>query len=302
MNWFRRTLRKQGYAVLDICPEGLAAVQLSRGQDGRPAVTLFELREAQGLTPDLLQQSAAQWGLKELPLIALLGAGHYQTVLVEAPNVPEEELAAALRWQVKDLIPFAPDEAVVEHLPAPPGGAGRQAMVYVVAAQAAAIRALVEPYHQAGLDLEVIDVHETAQRNLAALLEPEGYAAGLLHCDVAGGLLTFTSGGDMVMSRRIEGRGATGGQLQGRIALEVQRSVDYFERQYHTLPLAKLFLAPMPGSESMLGRLREALSIPVEAVDLEQVLDIGQHDALRDARVQNAVFHLVGAALRTPAA
>jgi MSHA biogenesis protein MshI len=110
-------------------------------------------------------------GSKQSPLIALLDQEAYQTVMVEAPSVPDDEIKSAIRWKVKDLLSFHIDDAVLDHLPVP-GGGGRPASLFVVAAQAAAVRALAQPYHDAGLHLDVIDIRETAQHNLAMRIAP----------------------------------------------------------------------------------------------------------------------------------
>jgi MSHA biogenesis protein MshI len=296
MNWFRRSPKHAANAVLSACGGGLGAVRLEPGAD-RPRLAAFALRDAPVISPDLLHRMAGEHGLRDLPLTCLLAAEDYQTVMVESPQVAEDELRTALRWKVKDLISFHIDDAVLDHL-ALPTLPGRAANTWVVAAKSAAVRALAEEYRQAGLDLRVIDIRETAQRNLTALLAPDDYAVAMLHMDGQDSLLTFNQGGELLLSRRIEGRGAAQEQLLDRVGLETQRSVDYFERQFHTLPLAKLYLAPMPEQGRWRDYLAGQLTIPVEGVDLARFVDLTGHDRLNDPRLQNQVFHLVGAALR----
>lgn len=294
---FKRRSRSASQAVLSPCQGGVAAIRLE-GDPGRPHIAAFA--QADSPTPESLERLAREAGIRNAPLIALLNQEAYQTVLIEAPNVPDDELASALRWKVKDLINFHIDDAVLDHLPVP-GHAGHPASLYVVAAQAAAVRALAQPYQQADLPLTRIDIRETAQRNLAVRLAPADYAAVMLHFDGENGLLTFTFGEDLVLSRRIEGRGAGGDFLFDRVAMEAQRSVDYFERQFSWLPLAKLYLAPMPDSALLVRKLGEYLPIGAEVVDLGRLFDLAGQDQLLDERLQNRVFPLLGAALREAA-
>lgn len=299
MTWFRRNDAARDYAVLTTCPAGIGALRLAktRGQD-KLRVVDFVLQDAPVATPQALEQAAATAGLKKAPLIALLPPQAYQIVLIEAPNVPEDELRGAIRWKVKDLLDFHIDDAVLELLHIPSAGSGRAPSMYVIAAQAPAVRELVAPYQGAKLALEVIDIQETAQRNIAARLEPEGYAVGLLHLGTETGLLTFSYGGELVLARRIEaGPGGTE-SLNERVSLEVQRSVDYFERQFHTLPLSRLFLAPMADDESLYSHLRQNLTVSVERLELGTLFDFSAHRHLDDAQLQNRVFHLLGAAMR----
>lgn len=293
---FKRRAHASSHAVLSPCQGGAAALRLD-GDPGHPRIAAFVMADSPAMTPDLLGRLAREAGIRNAPLTALLDQAAYQTVLIEAPNVPDDELASAIRWKVKDLINFHIDDAVLDHLPVP-GRSGQPPSLYVVAAQAPAVRELALPFHQADLPLAAIDIRETAQRNLGARLAPEDYAVATLHIDGDTGLLTFTFGEDLVLSRRIEGRGAGGDFLFDRLAMEAQRSVDYFERQFSWLPLSRLYLAPMQDSALLQRKLGEYLPIGVEVIDLGRLFDLAGQERLLDERIQNRVFHLLGAALR----
>ncbi|MDP2430615.1 MAG: agglutinin biogenesis protein MshI [Pseudomonadota bacterium] len=293
---FKRRAHPTRNAVLSPCQGGAAALRLE-GDPGHPLVAAFAVADNPALTPDLLERLANEAGIHTTPLTALLDQEAYQTVLIEAPNVPDDELASALRWKVKDLINFHIDDAVLDHLPVS-GRNGQPPSLYVVAAQAPAIRELARPYHQAGLPLATIDIRESAQRNLGVRLAPEDYAVAVLHFDGESGLLTFTFGEELVLSRRIEGRGTGGDFLFDRVAMEAQRSVDYFERQFSWLPLAKLYLAPMPDAALLVRKLAEYLPVGAEVLDLGRLFELHGQEPLLEERMQNRVFHLLGAALR----
>ena len=302
MNWFKPRSRMRSHAVLTPNLGGVAAVRVQ--DDGAQARVLAYVQLGSEATlgrgkvsADALRQAAASADIKTTPLIALLDQESYQTMMVEAPSVPDDEIKSAIRWKVKDLLSFHIDDAVLDHLPIP-GGGGRPASLYVVAAQAAAIRTLVQPYHEADLPLDVIEIRETAQHNLARLVIPPDYAISVLHFDGQDALLTFSFGASLILSRRIEGRGATGEALFDKVAMETQRSVDYFERQYSWFPLAKLYLAPTEDAPALLRRLTEYLPVGVDSFDLARVFDLTGQIALQDVRAQNAAFHLLGASLR----
>lgn len=296
MNWFKPRARTRSFAVLSPYLSGVAAMHVREDGD-RARVLAFAHHENMTLSSDSLSRLASEAGVKNAPLIALLGQDSYQTMMVEAPSVPDDEIKSAIRWKVKDLLNFHVDDAVLDHLPVP-GGSGRLPSLYVVAAQASAIRSLVSPYHDAGLQLDVIDIRETAQHNLAMRIAPADYAVAVLHFDGENALLTFSFGASLIMSRRIEGRGEAGESLLDKVAMETQRSVDYFERQYSWLPLAKLYLAPVMQSQALLRRLSEYLPIGAESLDLSRVFDFTGQPQLQTVPVQNAAFHLLGAALR----
>jgi MSHA biogenesis protein MshI len=153
----------------------------------------------------------------------------------------------------------------------------------------------------------VIDVPEMAQRNISALLEPEGRGLALLSFDAHGGLLTVTFAGELYLSRRIEVPLA---QLQQadieqknvsyeKITLELQRSLDHFDRQYHFITLSKLVLAPLGDASADLQQyLATNLYLPIETLNLATVLDLSKMPQLNLAESQQRFFLTLGAALR----
>ncbi len=296
MAWFRSAKSHHAYAVLAPLATGAAALRLENGAD-RPRLAALRIDAEAPATPEGWRRLAQAAGGERARYITLLDPAMYQTVLVEAPNAPEDELRGAIRWKVKDMINFHPDDAVLEYLPVP-GGGGRPDSLFVVAAQAPAIRELAGRFQAAGLPLEVIDVRETAQHHVANRLAPEDYAVALLHFDGQNALLTFSHAGNLAFARRLDGRGANGDFLLERLAMEAQRSVDYFERQFSWMPLSKLFLAPSEAAEPLTKRLITYLPVGVEEIDLHALFDLSAVPEMAEKITQNAVFHLLGAALR----
>ncbi|MBI5331602.1 MAG: hypothetical protein HZB71_13455 [Betaproteobacteria bacterium] len=296
MAWLRSGKSQLGYAVLTPLANGAAALRLEGGGE-RPRVALARFETETPANAEAWRRLAQAAGLERARLITLLDPAFYQTVIIEAPNVPEDELRGAIRWKVKDMINFHTDDTVLEYLPVP-GGAGRPDSLFVIAAQASAVRELAAPFQAADLPLAVIDIRETAQHHLARLLAPEDYAVSMMHFDGQNALLTFSHGDHLVFARRIEGRGASGEFLLERLAMETQRSVDYFERQFSWLPLSKLFLAPTEVGEPLAVRLRGYLPVGVELVDLDALFDLSAAPELASIGSRTTVFHLLGAALR----
>jgi MSHA biogenesis protein MshI len=240
----------------------------------------------------------------------LLNHGQYQILQTEAPAVPREEMADALRWRVKDMVDFPVEQAGIDVLPIPADGApGRAAQVYVVAASHAVLMPTVRLFQDAGIPLAAIDIPELAQRNIAALFETERRGLAMLAFDDLGGRLTFTYGGELYVTRHIEATAtelaraadATGG-LYERALLDVQRSMDNFDRNYNAITLSKLLVAPIPGAAGFIDYLKANLYQPVEPLDLTAGLDIGQVPAMAAPARQAQALLAMGAALRQESA
>jgi MSHA biogenesis protein MshI len=230
-------------------------------------------------------------------------------------------LKNAVRWRIKDMIDFPVDEATVDAVTVPTTEAavGRTAQLIAVAARNQVIAGVIKPFNDADIPLEIIDVPEFAQRNVARCLEPEGRGVALLSLDDRGGLLTFTSGGELYQHRRIdvtlaslrgaapaEGEGAEVKlELEGpyeRLVIELQRSLDHFDRQFPRVAVAKLVLSPVPGSDKLRSYLGNRLDIPVELLYLSEMMDFPDIVELHEPARQAQCLHSIGAALRLESA
>jgi len=240
----------------------------------------------------------------------LLAAGDYQISAVEAPNVPEAELKAAMRWRMKDVIDYPVEQSVFDllQIPSAEGAAARARWIYVVAARSELVKTYAERFDEAKVPLSVIDIPETAQRNVAALYEREARGVGLLYFDDAGGLLTVTSGGELYLARRFD---FTMNQIRrddddyredlyNRILLELQRTLDNFERQHSQIVLSRLMLGPEPEPTPLAAHLQSNLGVKVAQVALDDVLEFS--GGVPDAQIKWRYFHLIGCSIRSEGA
>ena len=235
---------------------------------------------------------------------ALLSHGQYQLIQTDAVAGSPDEAREVARWKLKDQVEFPVDNAAVDLLPIPPDG--RVAQVFVALAPESTIAPLVQAFQAARVPLAAIDVPEISQRNLAALFEEAERGLATLIVDEDEGLLTFTLNGELLVVRHVE---ITAQQLMTadadrrsmlfeRIALDVQRSLDNFDRSNSAIPLANLLVAPIPGVDGLLAHLRANLTVPVVPLELAAVLDLGAVPALLDPLRQFQCLRAIGAALR----
>ncbi|MFA6062051.1 MAG: pilus assembly protein PilM [Gallionella sp.] len=259
---------------------------------------------------DELERLKREGNLAKQVCTTLLTQGDYQMLMVEAPNVPENEMKTAIRWKIKDSINCRIDEAAIDvlQIPANKNRSERVQSLYAIVAANDIIQKRMAMFEAAKLDLRVIDIPELAQRNIAALFEQTDRALVLLSFDESGGLLTFTSAGELYLSRRIE---INTGQLtdadadlraqyRDRVELELQRSLDYFDRQFNHLSISRILLSA-PDESRLLEFLSSSVGVAVVKLDLSQVMDISATPALADAEYAALLLPALGAALRQEA-
>ena len=142
-------------------------------------------------------------------------------------------------------------------------------------------------------------------------------AGGVFHCHrnicraiiqrrIGEANFVFTRGGELYLARRIEvslaqlieADAGRRNQYFERIALELQRSLDHFDRQYHYVTVAKLLLAPMPQEIGLQQYLAANIYVPVESIDLGAVMAFPGVPELKHPARQAQCLFTIGAALR----
>lgn len=311
MHFFRKAKTKDGWLAVALQREGVAAVCIKPGREAKPFVRFARFLPGQ-LDAAVLEKAGREGHANLFRCVSLLGGGEYQIVSVEAPNVPREEMRTAIQWRLKDILDFPAAEATVDVLEIRVEEAAQaraQQSVFAVAARNSVIQSRQKLFRDAKIALQVIDIPEMAQRNISAMLEPEGRGVAMLSFGDDGSLLTVSYRGELYLSRRFDlaleqlldqdyDRKHAGFD---RITLELQRSLDHFERQFSFISVSKLVLAPS-AVEGLEEYLSSNLYMPVESLDLASLFDLERAPELADKAAQQRFFLVLGAALRTEGA
>ncbi len=294
---FRRARKAAGLCGIGVHASGLSYVSVARHPRGSARVEAAEFRSFDGVEPErVLARLVLDHDLKHRPCTTLLQEGAYRLLQTEAPEVKSEELRAALRWRIKDLIDFHVNDATLDVFDVPVRMPGRPALVYVVVGRNEAIRARVDLMHNAGAALDIIDIPELAQRNLAQLLAQDREGVALLTLTEDGGLITITRNGELYLSRTIPDTASALADARGfeRLLLELQRSLDYFESSFRQSPVTHVVVAPASTQTGPLVAFLQA-----NLVQRVTPWEPGRHGDMEGAaEVPDACLLTLGAALR----
>ncbi len=306
MRWLRGKRREPGWLAVSLRPDSLSFAH-ARASGERAALTRCGAQPLEGEYHGA-ERVGRELELDRFQCVTLLAPGEYQLLLVDAPNVPPAELKTAIRWRIKDMIDFHADDATVDVLDIPPdpAAANRQHSMYAVVAKNEVIQERIGRFDAARIPLSVIDIPETAQRNLASPFEPEGRGVALLYVSRDHALLTINFGKELYLARRIDTgldqilAAPPGGRDEpfNRIVLELQRTLDHFDRQFRFVSVAKLLLGPEPEDTGLEAFLASNLDLPVERIRLGEAFAFSPGAALGPAD-EWRLFHLLGATLRT---
>ena len=309
MAWFAKKKRSPGWMAISTDPDAIRLAHIERPTLGKPRVGQWGIVKLDDKDGAQLQRAAQEYKLARYRCATLLHPAEYQLLMVDAPNVPREELKAAIRWRVKDLLEYHIDDATMDVLDIPidQDAPGNSHYMYAVAARNEIVQTQIAQFERARIGLQVIDIPETAQRNIAQLYETAHRGIGMLTFDHAGGLFTLSFEGELYLARRLD---LSWAQLAAareeqrrayfeRIGVELQRSLDHFERQYRNVALSELLLGPMPQDIGLLAFLGSQLYLPLRQIDLADTLEFGGTGMGVEQQWQ--LLHVLGAALRLEA-
>jgi MSHA biogenesis protein MshI len=284
---------------------GICAAAVRRAGGVKPRVTACESFSGEQSLPAL-----AAWrrksGLRRSQANLLLGGDEYQIVPIDALELTGKELAEAARWKVKDMIDFPPEQASIACVLVPGTDAvtrARQALAVVTPRKTVAL--WMQRSLAANLELNAIDVPELALRNVAALV-PSTTACGLLHVGLARTTLVMVWQGELCTFRRfdlkasqfVDANTEQREALVERLALDLQRTTDAFERQFHATALGRMWVTDEIEGLALGPALSRYVASEVLPLKLREYLDIDHPNALVDPAHGIDFIPAIGAALR----
>ncbi|MEO7557558.1 MAG: hypothetical protein ABIT34_00730 [Gammaproteobacteria bacterium] len=302
--------RARGWTGVDSGPEGIFGVSVRppATSGGKPQVVKCASMPETEPSPDVLSRLSRKLSVAGLPWALSLDRSDYSIMVIPEPPVLPSEMEQSVRWSLGTLIKYPAEEANIAWMSIPTKGhlPNRQTHIYVIAARSEIVLHRAEPFRRAKLPLQALDVRETTQRNIAALLEKPGEGLGLVVLSNQGVAITFTFEGELFLDRFIkeplaailasddEGRE----KVFDRITLQLQRSIAFINRTLPFMTIGRIVLAPLPSPLALREHLARNIAEPVEMLDLDTLFDLSLTPELLAEKSQARYFSALGAALR----
>jgi MSHA biogenesis protein MshI len=276
-------------------------------------------RQGQDSWQDFVRRLQAL-GLKGGEVHVMLRPEQYQLLQIDAPPVVPDELRAAARFQIREMVNVHIDDITLDVMQVGDGQQKGSSHLFVVAAKNEIVREVIALGDALNWKIPVIDIQETAQRNLQSTLAKvdgrlERADAALLISDESQAVLTISANEELFFTRRLDlpqgflamawgdiqdttddvapdaftpvseyvpdyaNTGATGpvnssanmgdAERVQRFLVEVQRSLDLWDRTWSSMPLSGLRVYAGQRSAEMAGWLGRELGQAVTAINLE---------------------------------
>lgn len=206
--WSRQNANEQ--LVVSWSGQTLAYVHARLRADGLHDVLKVGVVHRGADSMESFVQRLQSLGLKGFEARVMLRPEQYQIFQIDAPAVPTEELRSAIRYQIKDMLKAHLDDVTLDVMRV---GDGQQqkgtGQLFVVAAANTVVREVAALGEAMRWSVAVIDIQETAQRNLqSALAGRDGRAeranAALVLVEGHSTVLTISANEELFYTRRFE--------------------------------------------------------------------------------------------------
>jgi MSHA biogenesis protein MshI len=252
-----------------------------------------------------LQSLASRLAYSGMPATIVLHPSLYRIYFVERPNVPDEDVGDAVKWQIKDQVEKPLAELLVDAFSVPDDAfRGSTRMVYAVAAERLLVQNAVDWVTATGMKVDTVQIAELAMRNIMSLMDTEQGSIALLRLRNTSGTILLSQAGSIYLARQIEtGLSMIDGveeSVQARMLddmlLDIQRSLDYFESQLRKGVVRNFYVAPTRQLMDVQVHeyLQQQLNVNVSGLDLA---DLFEADDTFTIDLQGQCFAAIGAAL-----
>jgi MSHA biogenesis protein MshI len=268
---------KAGCVGLEVRADGIAIALAKPNEAGLLCIVESKFQTCKAAERvSVLAELVAELNAKGLLCNLVLPSKQYQTYPIEKPKVEESELADAARWRIKDMLDFDLEDAVTDVYEFPSDALrGRPEQLNVVVGRSAIIKEALKLVSESGLELESIDIIDLALRNVATRLsDDEHKAQAVLYLRHGAGMMVLVKNGDLYLSRHFDfslqslNEPSQQDSVIQNLALEIQRSFDYFESQMGQVPPRTISLIGPDSNVPLANMLGGSIAADVNWLDL----------------------------------
>jgi len=209
MHWpWKRRISNDTF-VVSWADHSLAYVRATLHQDGLYEVHQLGVEHQGKDSAEDFARRLQGLGLKGLDARVMLRPEQYQLLQIDAPMVAPEEMRAAARWKIREMVDMPVDDITLDVMRVGDERGRVNGQLFVVAASNAVLREALRLGQTLRWNVDVLDIQETAQRNLqTALARRDGRLeradAALVVVNERLALLTISANEELFYTRRID--------------------------------------------------------------------------------------------------
>jgi len=264
---------------------------------------------------NFLSTMVVDFDLKNTTCHWILQSEQYQLMPLDALPVPSNEFQSAIRWKIKNLLPFPVEDAIIDSFPIPldKSPAAREQIMTVIA-RASMLTPFCDAIQESGLNLTTIDIPELCLRNLLNADTTELKNFALLYIRHTNSQLLISNQESLYVARQIDldlknlellihkpEQSEELHQSIDKVLLELLRSFDYFQYNWRQASPSQLFWVGGSGGnlKPLLTLLGQRLNIPVSRLDISPYFTFDPEKFVSIKQIpEGTLFPLLGGMLK----
>ncbi len=241
LNFFKKSAKKSSGLAIGIGPTGVFFVNNSAKEKFVHKDAPDNAERLKVISEYLTNIGAS----RSTQVSVILLKGVYNVIQIDKPKVPDEELAAAIPWAIKDFVQEQVSNLAVDYIDMPKSPTYPNDKIMVVSSPKSVVKSIIDTISELAT-VALIDVEEVSLADLydaedehphLMLFLPNGYELSLIAIWHSRLYLARTLRGYSDLPRYLPGAIST--DLLDNMSLEMQRSIDYMVAQLK-MPSPKL--------------------------------------------------------------
>ncbi len=293
-------------------------IAIAREVSGQQEV--HHIVSAPASTPDLLDGHLKEWitqhAVGKAATTLVLPETLCSSFIVDAPDVAPDELHSAAPWAIRSQLEYPVEEAVVDAFVLPlPKDSNHQPQMHAYAARLDSVNKVSMAFQRCRTPLHAIDTEALALRNLAQLAESVERPVALLY-HLGNSLMLLIMHNNTIFAQNeilLSGDDSAGFSMNmdssfdfegfddeesnsstSEAALDVQRSLDFFQSEFRISSVNDLFAFVVDDHEKkFFEELDQALGLPLQTIDIREIYPSTAKEVL-----EREALYAIGAALR----
>jgi len=276
------------FAGISIHQECIRIVKIKQLETGYECIKNAEYPIAsQDKVGHLLSVIIDDFKLQNIRTVLVINNNKTESAQIELSELPVADISASLSWQMKDLISIPPQDMICDYIEMNVQPLGQTPKAQVMATSRQYLESLIMPFHQDNAEILGIT---TEQFVLARMQSTEDTAQLLfIQHKQSDAILLILKNQQICFARKIRGTDIVINMTPEEvfdggtdvIAIEIQRSIDYYESQLKQPPIKNVLVA-MDGDNGavVIDALNNSLPIKTIQLPITKMKDASSLDYL----------------------
>jgi len=292
--------KKHQPITIDITPTQVSLVQIQYDNTNTPKAIISETKSYSDLKElsNHITKIVTNNNFQNSDCNIVLHPDYYHLLLVDKPQVPENEYKLALRWQIKGMVNIPTEDLAIDFFKPPTNIAQYNKKLYVIASKLSFLKDIVTIIQQASLNPIVIDIHEFAIRNLLFFIEQTNNSIACLHFLDNNSIFSIFENNEIYLSRNIPYgiNNITTEEVTQNIITQIKNTLDYYMHQLNQ-SLPNKIVIPCTASNDPINieKLKTELGINIEYLRINTLTIFKQ---IPIEQIQNTSYIALGEELR----